>query len=64
MMEKMTSTEKYELQKKYCISVRSPLFAPEYCYNCGKDVYERLSEKKCKSEVLTGCPHCHYSFVD
>jgi hypothetical protein len=35
------------------------------CFNCGNDIYAKEQDRKqAMEQVVTGCPHCHYSFVD
>lgn len=52
-----------------------PDFAPKSgrCFRCGRNIYDLIeigtrktgiSVEKASSELITGCPHCHYSFVD
>jgi hypothetical protein len=60
-------------QIAYC----HPQFAPGRsgrCYRCGRDIYQRkewpdghvtgISVEAAGNELITGCPHCHYSFCD
>lgn len=46
----------------------SPLFAPSdgVCWKCNKQIYSEggISVEKASSELVTGCPFCHRSFVD
>ena len=42
-------------------------FAPPsgYCYSCRRQIYDTDDRKeKALKELVTGCPHCHYSFVE
>lgn len=65
------------LQEKYCERNDYPYFAPSdgRCYRCHMNIYadlERLdggistgiSVWKAGHRLVTGCPHCHYSFVE
>lgn len=64
-------------QIKYCTENGYPHFAPGHdgrCYRCGRDIYQRIewptgyvtgiSVEAAGSTLITGCPHCHYSFCD
>lgn len=64
-------------QIAYCQEHGCPHFAPGHsgrCYRCGRDIYQRIewpggyvtgiSVEAAGSELVTGCPHCHYSFCD
>jgi hypothetical protein len=55
-----------ELQRKFCLLHSVPHFAPEdgICYHCGKQIYEKITEMKAASKLITGCPHCDNSFVE
>jgi hypothetical protein len=59
-------------QKNYCIDNRKPHFAPEdgICFHCHKSIYRTYGGSKgisadyaCK-HLITGCPHCCYSFCE
>lgn len=70
--------EAVKAQAKYCEENEFPLFAPVggCCWRCGKNIYapvqygnnqeytSGITVKRAGSEPITGCPHCHYSFVD
>jgi len=51
-----------ERQKKLCIKINAPFFAPNngFCWKCGKDMVNGDWDK----ELITGCPHCHKSYCD
>ena len=63
-------------QKKYCEKENIPWFAPDqYCYHCHRDIYADVqcddgevshgyTEEYAATHLITGCPHCHYSFVE
>ena len=63
-------------QIAYCTSSECPDFAPRdgRCYRCGRQIYQQfkwpdghktgISEQKASGCLITGCPHCHYSFVE
>lgn len=64
-----------EAQKNYCKENEIPHFAPYdgRCYRCHKQIYEEIKHdnystgitvEEAGSGLVTGCPHCHYSFVD
>ena len=65
------------LQEKYCERNDYPYFAPSdgRCYRCHMNIYADLkrldggistgiSVWKAGHRLVTGCPHCHYSFVE
>jgi hypothetical protein len=60
------TVHKILLQRKYCDENNVPCFAPRYDHSwcCGKNIWEKISEKKASGEWITGCPICHRSFVD
>lgn len=53
-------------QKEYCQSKSYPVFAPNdgRCYHCKQDIYSSISVGIASTELITGCPHCRYSYVD
>lgn len=64
-------------QRKYCHEKGIPNFAPGLdgkCYRCNKDIYRQIDQgngrttgisvEQAASSLVTGCPHCNYSFVD
>lgn len=57
---------KRKAQADYCKRTHTPHFAPESgkCYRCNKQIYEKISLEKASNELITGCPHCNYSFVE
>lgn len=74
----MFDTQKaIDAQAKYCKEKHYPHFAPEgdgRCFKCNRNIYEEIdhqngwktgvSVEKAGSELITGCPHCHYSFCE
>lgn len=53
------------LQKEYCKENGLPFFAPTgRCWGCRKDVWEKISEERASSELITGCVRCGYSYCD
>lgn len=65
----MTNQElqkKIDAQKRYCKANDLPHFAPfdGYCFSCGRQIYEEITLKKAKTDLITGCPWCHRSFCD
>ena len=57
--------EKYELQKKYCVKKKCPMFAPiDTCYFCKKEIWEHISDKDAKGTLIKKCPICKSSFLD
>lgn len=69
-----------DLQKSLCEERSLPLFAPRdgICYRCYEQIYAEkkhigwkgreyttgISTEKASKELVTGCPHCNYSFCD
>lgn len=66
-----------EAQEKFCSEQGYPHFAPGRtgrCYHCGRDIYQRIvwpdghdsgiTVEGAGRTLITGCPHCHYSFCD
>lgn len=64
-------------QARYCKTRDVPHFAPSggRCYRCHAQIYENLktaegyishgiSVWEAGHRLVTGCPHCHYSFVE
>ena len=63
-------------QEKYCHEKHYPHFAPRsgFCYRCGRDIYRQItwpsghttgiSVEGAGNHLITGCPHCHYSFCE
>jgi uncharacterized Zn-finger protein len=58
--------EKITAQKKYCETHQVPMFVHPrgLCWNCNRQVFEQITIEKAGSELVTGCPFCHRSFVD
>lgn len=58
--------EKIEAQKKHCRVNKVPNFAPldGKCWNCGRQIYDRIDLEDAGSENITGCPYCHTSFCE
>jgi len=63
-------------QNQYCAEKGFPHFAPHTgrCYRCGRDIYSEIEHptgrktgitvERASHELITGCPHCNYSFCD
>lgn len=63
-------------QEAYCNENDVPHFAPVCCYRCGQNIYSPIQHEHptpytsgicvevAGSTLITGCPHCHASFVD
>ena len=67
--------EAIKAQEKLCIEKGYPHFAPYdgVCYRCGKNIYKPIEKGKyirgitverAGSELITGCPHCKYSYCE
>ena len=64
-------------QERYCKKNSYPHFAPSngICYRCHQQIYaegikrsgnlsEGISVEKAGSELITGCPHCNWSYCE
>lgn len=49
-------------QQEYCTKNKLPQFAPPsgICWSCRRQIYEVESG----NSLVTGCPHCHWSYCD
>jgi hypothetical protein len=68
--------EAVKAQHAYCDEIEAPYFAPSdgRCYHCGANIYRApnpehnitpgISVKEASTRLVTGCPFCHYSFVE
>lgn len=58
--------EKKRAQKELCEKEGWPYFAPEsgICWRCKKQIYEEISLEKASTELITGCPYCHWSYCE
>lgn len=66
-----------DAQRRYCEEHGYHFFAPwrsGFCFHCGRDIYEPvtwpdgrttgITVEGAGKSLITGCPHCHYSFCD
>lgn len=65
-----------DAQSRYCDEHECPQFAPHSgnCYRCGRNIYLPtngsngsvlgITVDQAASRLITGCPHCNYSFVE
>lgn len=63
-------------QSDYCNKQEVPHFAPHngICYRCGRNIYmptngsngviRGITVDRAGTKLITGCPHCCYSFVE
>lgn len=67
-------------QERLCKERDLPLFAPHngICYRCHEQIYEKkesigwqgrkyttgITTEKAGKSLVTGCPHCNYSFCE
>lgn len=63
-------------QKELQQAKNYPDFAPidGHCYGCRRQIYVQqdsghgyktgISLEKASTELITGCPHCHYSYCE
>ena len=60
--------ESIEAQKAYCEKYGVPNFSPKdgYCPHCHNPIYiiGGISVEEASKTHVTGCPYCHYSFVE
>jgi len=58
--------EKIKAQKGYCEKNDKPHFAPYsgICANCNKQIYNEISLTKARTELITGCPYCGWSYCE
>lgn len=63
---KWETEEKINLQRQYCLLKNTPMFAPntEVSYCCKKNIWEKISKEEASTKLISGCPHCHWSFVE
>jgi hypothetical protein len=60
-----TAEEKHQAQLAYCRAKGFPHFAPtNRCWNCGRNIYDRITLDRAKSDLITGCPYCCRSYCD
>lgn len=57
---------KIKAQEKMCEKEKIHLFAPEdgLCFNCNKQIYNRISMEKAANELITHCPYCSRAYND
>ncbi len=74
----MFDTEKaIAAQSDYCEKKKIPNFAPAFdgtCYHCNRNIYKPythndgrvtgITVEEAGTTLITGCPHCNYSFID
>lgn len=69
VQESIAAQKKFQQEKDY------PDFAPANgrCYNCKRQIYEEMDQgdhktgisvQRASGELITGCPHCHYSYCE
>jgi len=55
--------DKYNLQEKYCILKKFPLYAPKIrCFSCGKNIWDKISLDDATNKHIISCPNCNRSF--
>lgn len=77
MADTYNTQEALKAQAEYCAKRGIPNFAPGLdgkCYRCNRDIYRPFTHpdghvtgitvESAKNYLVTGCPHCNYSFVD
>lgn len=75
--EHFNVSESMAAQKRYCEEESYPHFAPEdgICWKCNQRIYAEgknrmgnpskgISVEKAGSVLITGCPHCNWSYCD
>lgn len=68
-LDQSTPNQKLNAQSRYCEQSRNPEFIPfdGKCFRCGKNIFDGdkgYTYLQASSELITGCPYCHMSFVD
>jgi hypothetical protein len=74
-IQTFNSGDSKRAQAKLCEDHKYPHFAPKdgNCYRCWKNIYTEIdhgnyktgiSVERASSDLITGCPHCHYSYCD
>ncbi len=76
-MDKYNTDLALKAQAKLCEERGIPNFAPGLdgkCYRCNRDIYRPVDHgngritgitvETASKTLVTGCPHCNYSFVD
>lgn len=65
-----------QAQREYCEEHGRFVFAPEIggqCYRCHRNIYAPIDHggyttgitvEEAGRTLITGCPHCHHSFVE
>lgn len=58
--------EKIKAQEKYSEENNLPLFAPDdgLCFNCSKQIYNKISLEEASNELITHCPYCGRAYND
>ena len=76
MNETFNPKDAIQAQQEYCKQKGYPHFAPYdgRCYRCHNQIYQQIvwpdghtsgiSVEHAASGLVTGCNHCHYSFVE
>ena len=67
-LDSSKTIDKQLAQIKHCFfetKTRS-LYAPfdGICFFCEQDIYEAIDYDTARETIITGCPHCHRSFVE
>jgi len=61
----MNITEAFEKQQKLCHGLGVPCFVLEECPMCGEFIFDDyVTFSEAGERMITGCPHCNYSFVE
>lgn len=70
-MEHYNISEAIDAQKRYCKENEFPHFAPRNgrCYRCNQNIYKEIngygiSVEAAGTKLITGCPHCSWSFCE
>ena len=55
-----------EAQSKLCSEKKYPHFAPHdgRCYNCSRQIYDRITLCRAETDLITGCPWCNRSYCE
>ena len=56
---------KIEAQKHYCRQTHSPYVMDDgFCTSCNHQTFQKISIERCRTEWLSSCHHCCYSYYD
>jgi hypothetical protein len=60
----MIYTQIMEAQINFCNMNKLPMFATNNCSSCGENIWRYITLEVASKQLITGCPHCNYSFCE